>query len=195
MLEQLYQPFRHWSDNSPVWLMSDTHFLDVSCQLMDPNWPSPDVVCAYLADHIHRNDTVVHLGDVGSLDVWDSIWRPGRRPHEVIVTGNHDPGVTELARHFDEVYDGPIMVAPRLMLSHEPVVGLDWCFDIHGHDHDPRHVGGPRDLNIASNVFGYRLLTLRDFLRAGHLSRVPSIHRETIDNATARKAARQGLRR
>ena len=37
---------------------------------------------------------------------------------------------------FDEVYEGPLMVSDRLILSHEPIENLQpYLFNIHGHDH------------------------------------------------------------
>ena len=38
--------------------------------------------------------------------------------------------------HFDEIYTGPLFIAEKILLSHEPVYGLPWCLDIHGHDHN-----------------------------------------------------------
>ena len=90
MIEQLYEPFRHWSDTGSVFVISDTHFNDDDCALMDPNWIVPEEHTDIFRKSIHKNDTVIHLGDVGDLSVWDAIWKPGKRPHEVLITGNHD---------------------------------------------------------------------------------------------------------
>lgn len=90
---------------------------------------------------------------------------------------------------FDEVYEGALIVGEKLIFSHEPV-NIPWLYNIHGHD----HAGHKRDnhLNVCSDVIGYKPINLNQFLKAGNMSKVQTIHRETIDNATKRKAKRGG---
>lgn len=194
MIEQLYEPFRHWSDTGSVFIISDTHFNDDDCALMDPDWIAPEEHADILRKAIHKNDTVIHLGDIGDLSVWDAIWKPGKRPHEVLITGNHDVGVEELRKHFDEVFTGPIFVAEKLVLSHEPIQGLDWCMNVHGHDHCPRHHGDAHHVNLAANVCGWKPMNLGREIKGGLLSRQCGIHRMTIDGATAKKSQRERRR-
>jgi calcineurin-like phosphoesterase family protein len=190
MIEQLYEPFRHWGERGSVFVISDTHFHDADCAVMDPNWIAPEEHAEILRKAIHRCDTVIHLGDVGDLAVWDAIWKPGKRPHEVLVTGNHDVGVEELREHFDEVFTGPVFVAEKLVLSHEPIQGLDWCMNLHGHDHCPRHRGDAHHVNLAANVVGFVPLNLGHAIKGGLLAKQCGIHRVTINGATERKRAR-----
>lgn len=42
MITTLYEPFRHWSEGGSVYILSDTHFDDTDCKLMDPGWITPD---------------------------------------------------------------------------------------------------------------------------------------------------------
>ena len=42
MITTLYEPFRHWSDGGSVYILSDTHFDDADCKLMDPGWITPE---------------------------------------------------------------------------------------------------------------------------------------------------------
>lgn len=35
-----------------------------------------------------------------------------------------------------EIYTCPLFIADKILLSHEPVHGLTWCLNIHGHDHN-----------------------------------------------------------
>lgn len=35
MISSLYEPFRHWSDGGSVYFLSDTHFGDFDCKLID----------------------------------------------------------------------------------------------------------------------------------------------------------------
>lgn len=86
---------------------------------------------------------------------------------------------------FDEIYAGPLFIAEKILLSHEPIYGLPWCLNIHGHDH--RTVADCREdsthLNVAANVCGYRPIHLGKIIKNGILSDIPSIHCVTIDRA------------
>ena len=90
---------------------------------------------------------------------------------------------------FDEVYEGALIVGEKLIFSHEPV-DIPWLYNIHGHDHAGhiRH----NHLNVCSDVVGYKPINLNQFLKAGPMAKVQTIHRETIDRATKRKAKRGG---
>ncbi len=35
MIATLYEPFRHWSENGSVYILSDTHFGDADCKTID----------------------------------------------------------------------------------------------------------------------------------------------------------------
>ena len=89
---------------------------------------------------------------------------------------------------FDEVYSGPLFIGQKLLLSHEPI-HLDCAYNIHGHDHN----GLPRinHLNICADVTKGEPISLNKFLKSGFSSKVFSIHRETINNATIRKRKRE----
>jgi hypothetical protein len=80
-------------------------------------------------------------------------------------------------------------VGEKLILSHEPVE-IPWLYNIHGHDHAGRK--RKNHLNVCSDVIGYEPVNLNQFLKAGHLSKVQTIHRATIDKATQRKQKRGG---
>lgn len=90
---------------------------------------------------------------------------------------------------FDEIYEGALIVGEKLILSHEPV-DIPWAFNIHGHD----HAGAKRanHLNVCSDVIGYKPVNFNQFLKSGAMSKIQTIHRETIDKATERKRKRGG---
>ena len=90
---------------------------------------------------------------------------------------------------FDEVYEGPLMIAEKLILSHEPV-DVPWAFNIHGHIHDPKHKNDKRHFNVCSDVIGYVPINMNQWMKQGYLSHIESIHRTTIDFATERKRKR-----
>lgn len=88
---------------------------------------------------------------------------------------------------FDEVYSGPLFIGEKLLLSHEPVNGLLFCLNIHGHCHNYHydytdHQGG-RHLNIAADVVGYQPVELGKLIKCGAISGLPTIHRLTIEYA------------
>ena len=74
------------------------------------------------------------------------------------------------------------------MLSHEPVYGLPWCLNIHGHDHNNMepYREGCKHINMEANVCGYTPIKLEKIIKEGVLADVPSIHRMTIDRQVER---------
>ena len=82
------------------------------------------------------------------------------------------------------------MIGEKLFLSHEPV-HMPFAMNIHGHDHTIN--GDNKDwahLNVCSDVIDYTPINLNQLLKNGLISRVESIHRQTIDDATKRKKKR-----
>ena len=96
-------------------------------------------------------------------------------------------------RLFDEIYTGVLVIGEKLMLSHEPIKGCDWCMNIHGHDHARSHKNDIYHFNVCADVIGYEPINFNKFMKDGHLANIVSIHRDTIDNATAR-AKKRGYR-
>ncbi|MCR4612332.1 MAG: hypothetical protein K5644_10575, partial [Lachnospiraceae bacterium] len=86
MIQSLYEPFRHWSDGGSVFLLSDTHFDDSDCKLMDPNWITPEEQIKIINSIVRKGDTFVCLGDVGNAKYVPMI--NARR--KVLLLGNHD---------------------------------------------------------------------------------------------------------
>lgn len=96
-------------------------------------------------------------------------------------------------RLFDEVYSGVVVIGEKLMLSHEPIKGCDWCMNIHGHDHSRSHKNDKYHFNVNADVIGYDPINFNKFMKEGHLANIVSIHRETIDRATS-NARKRGYR-
>lgn len=96
-------------------------------------------------------------------------------------------------RLFDEVYEGPLMISEKLILSHEPV-DVPWAFNIHGHNHQ----GGSNDdhhFNVCADVIDYTPINFNQFMKSGFLSKVETIHRSTIDKATSKSKKRKGRKK
>lgn len=128
-------------------------------------------------------------------DVIDAMKRlyPGCRYTALEASGFHAPfewwDVYADNMLFDEVYEGPVMIGEKLILSHEPV-DVPWAFNIHGHD----HAGHERKnhLNVCADVIGYIPVNMNQFMKSGAMAHVDTIHRDTIDKATERKRKRGG---
>ncbi len=89
---------------------------------------------------------------------------------------------------FDEVYSGPIWIAEKILLSHEPI-DIPYAFNIHGHDHSNWFDNG-HHLNLCVEHIDYTPVSLIKLIKDGTFSKVDSIHRMTIDRATEKKLKR-----
>jgi len=181
MIRTLYPTFQHWSEKGSVYIISDTHFEDADCSFMDPHWISPARQIEIINEMAHKTDTLIHLGDVGN-PVWIGKLKAG---HKVLILGNHDQSAQKFKSYFDEIYTGPLFIAEKILLSHEPVYGLDWCLNIHGHDHSgmEEYRQGCKHINLAANVCGYIPINLGKVIENGVLSDIESIHRKVINKA------------
>ena len=188
MIQTLYKPFQHWSDGGSVYILSDLHFADADCKLMDSNWIEPEEQIKIINNMVRKNDTFVCLGDVGNAKYLSEI-KAGKK---ILILGNHD-AKGAYKDYFDEIYTGPLFIADKILLSHEPVFGLPWCLNIHGHDHNnvEPYMEGCKHINLAANVCGYTPVNLGKLIKDGILADIPSIHRITVDKAIERKTRRK----
>jgi calcineurin-like phosphoesterase family protein len=90
---------------------------------------------------------------------------------------------------FDEVYEGPLMIAEKLILSHEPV-DVPWAYNIHGHDHQGHK--RKNHTNVCVDVTGYQPINMNQWMKSGAMAHIETIHRTVIDKATERKKKRGG---
>lgn len=99
---------------------------------------------------------------------------------------------------FDEIYNGPLFISDKILLSHERI-DLPFCINIHGHEHCAESwfdlVGietvigmvQTASFNIAADVVDFKPIRLDEIVNKYPLKNVPNIHRITIDNATRDK--------
>lgn len=90
---------------------------------------------------------------------------------------------------FDMVFSGPVILGPKLLLSHEPI-DAKWIFCIHGHNHSGAKID-KYHLNVCADVIGYTPINLNQFLKSGALSKIQTMHRKTIDLATIKAHKRK----
>ena len=86
MIKSLYKTFQRWSERGSVYILSDLHLGDSDCKLMDENWISPEKQIEIINGMVHKNDTFICLGDVGSPEYAAKI----KAGHKVLILGNHD---------------------------------------------------------------------------------------------------------
>lgn len=102
------------------------------------------------------------------------------------------PGVYPYARIidnklFDEVYEGPLFISDKIILSHEPIK-LNFGINVYGHCHNGVHrtewANENTMFNVASNVIGYTPMRLDRLIKGTNCA---TIHRQTIDKAIFNK--------
>lgn len=191
MIKTLYPCFQHWSEKGSVYLVSDTHFKDFDREYMG-YYISEEDQFYLLNDTCHKNDTLIHLGDVGDLSYIKRL-----KCHKVLIMGNHDQSIEKMEETFDEVYSGPLWISDKIVLSHEPIDVEDCltfqpiAFNIHGHDHSGLY--RPYHLNIVPNKKGYAPWDLNAIIKQGFLKYIKNVHRVTIDAATEEKQYRESI--
>ena len=180
MIKSLYECFQHWCANGSIYIISDLHFDDFDCKLMDPDWITPVEQIGIINRLVRAGDTLICLGDVGEPTYVSQI----KAKQRILLLGNHDKPAL-YRDYFDEIYAGPLFISDRILLSHEPILGLPWCVNIHGHDHSQIEVNSDsRHINLAANVCDYTPVNLGNLIKEGLLSGVNNLHRMTIDRAS-----------
>lgn len=84
---------------------------------------------------------------------------------------------------FDEVYEGPLFISDRILLSHEPIL-FPWALNIHGHDHSNTQYNDEFHLNVCAEIIDYTPVSLKEIITSGKLRDIKDFHRATIDNRT-----------
>lgn len=180
MEKGLYDSFaERWYRGGSIWLYSDPHFSDPEMQYIRRNYIGDDEQIKRINSCIGKKDTLIILGDIGDVNQVKKL-----RGYKVLIMGNHDSGASNYKSFFDEVYEGPLWIADRLLLSHEPI-SLPFALNIHGHDHSGIE-RQPNCFNVCAENINYKPVCLKHILASDLRKNIDSIHRITIDNATER---------
>ena len=91
---------------------------------------------------------------------------------------------------FDEVYEGPLMINDRVILSHEPTQVPEYMFNIHGHTHALPYQYDDKHLNVCAEAIDYAPINMLKLFKNGLLKNTKTIHQTIIEDATERKAKR-----
>lgn len=185
MFRGLYDCFCHWYRGGNIWLYSDPHFADDEMKYIRKNYVGDDEQVRRINSKVGKKDTIIFLGDIGDQDFMRDI-----RGYKVLVMGNHDKGVKNYIECFDEVYEGPIMINNKIMLSHERV-DLPFIYSIHGHNHSDIMPKTASHLNVCAELIDYTPISLLTVLKEGWASKVDDIHRQTIDKAKEKSQDRE----
>ena len=174
MIKSLYPVFQHWSKTGSVWLFSDPHFDDSDTKVMNPNWIEPDEQIKILKECCPKNDTLILLGDIGNPEYIRQL-----KCYKVLISGNHDYGLSKYESYFDEMYGGPLFISDRIVLSHERLPYMPYALNIHGHHHNGHN--SDNYYSVCADVVDYTPVNLGKLIKSGILSKIPTIHRYTID--------------
>lgn len=91
----------------------------------------------------------------------------------------------------DLVFEGPLTLGEKIILSHEPIPNLFWALNIHGHDHSGPVNSDLYHYNVALSANNYQLTNFNQLLKSGPTAHIESLHRDTIDTA-AQRAKKRG---
>lgn len=187
---KLYPCFEHWKKFNNIWLYSDPHFSDPEMRYLRHNYVGDDEQINRINSKVGKCDLLIILGDIGNISCVSKL-----RGYKVLIKGNHDIGTSKYektidANLFDEVYEGPVMINKKLLLSHEPIE-MTYALNIHGHDHGRQFGKDIYHINICAEHINYTPVSLKSIIKDGGLSDIESIHRQTINEATKRKEKRE----
>ena len=190
MINHLYDQFKHWSyvnqqSKNCIYLYSDPHFGDEEMKYLRANYVGDEEQIKRINSKVSHNDTIIFLGDIGDINCIKKI-----HGYKILIMGNHERGASNYTGVFNEVYEGPVMISDRIMLSHEPLDLPPCIFNIHGHDHTLLY-HEDRHLNLCAEHINYTPVSLNKLIKDGLLKDTESIHRITIDHATERKLAKK----
>lgn len=76
---------------------------------------------------------------------------------------------------FDEVYEGPLIIGPKLILSHEPV-NVPFALNIHGHTHNKEYKNDNFHYCVCAEKLDYKPINLKHLIQMGILKNIKTIH-------------------
>ena len=195
----LHPCFKKWEYFDSIVFYSDPHFGDP--QMAKLRGISDEEQIKNINKTCGKKSVFVCLGDVGDLECIKKI-----RGYKVLIKGNHDDRGNDYYQRyrvldfdgpnfdnylFDEVYDGPIYINKKILLSHEPDPDEKHALNIHGHCHDLSYKNDENHFNVCAEHIGYIPVRLNDLVKSGKLANIITLHRDTINKATERKKKRK----
>lgn len=188
--DSLYAPFKHWAEGGSVYITSDPHFGDGAMYGKAIYGNAYDLFsnearAAIINKKLYKNDTLIILGDIGDIEGLKLL----KPCYKILILGNHDAGRGVYEEYFNEIYEGPLVISEKIILSHEPIL-IPGMINIHGHDHNSKEhyrVENGYHINTAGNLVDFTKLNLKHLIEAGVLKEAPSIHRLAIERQKEHK--------
>ena len=128
---------------SNIFITSDTHFWHTNIiKYCNRPFESVEEMNEKLIENwnsiVNKYDTVYHLGDFcigGRQQIYDLVHR--LKGNIKLIKGNHDSHSNKFFREcgFKEVYDLPILLNNKYLLSHTPINVSDYIINLYGHVH------------------------------------------------------------
>lgn len=181
MIPGLYDIFQERWVNGTVWIVSDTHFGDEELRAGVEGRPADLDIWKNIKSKVGKKDTLIHLGDVG-----DPFWIERIKGYKILIMGNHDLGKSNYTNIFDEVYEGPLFIGEKIVLSHEPLE-IPFAYNLHGHVHDKNAKTDNLHFNACLDVTDYNPINFNQLMKSGPTAKIESKHRQIINKATKRK--------
>lgn len=104
---------------------------------------------------LKENDELWVLGDLG----FSFEWIAELKCKKYLILGNHDKyTVSHYKQYFDEVYNHPVWLSPRICLSHYPERVDKDVVNVHGHLHNSK-LDLPNYINVNAAVIDYKPLS------------------------------------
>ena len=137
------------------------------------------------ASNYKRKEHILPASELNESSDMDFINRHYRKMHGSLI-GDYYFYDNHL---FDEVYEGPLFISDKILLSHEPI-DFPFALNIHGHDHSGKFLSDANHINVCAECIDYTPVNLKHIIEKGVLKNIDTIHRFTIDKATERKEIR-----
>lgn len=120
---------------------------------------------------VTKNHTVLFLGDLGRGEQLRE-YIPKMNGRKILILGNHDNYAKRFYNDlFDEVYDHPLFLTNRIVVSHEPIPVEPGVLNIHGHTHMVR-LKSEQHINICVEHTDYKPVRLKHYIgRLGDLEK------------------------
>lgn len=189
MYKGVYDCFARWFNEKRggIWFYSDPHFGDQEMMYLRKNYIGDDEQVARINSKVGKHDTLIILGDIGDKEYLKKI-----HAHIVLILGNHDAGVTTYEGYADEVYEGPLFISDKILLSHEPII-FPYAMNLHGHDHSNWYIKDDLHINLCAEHIDYTPISLKSMIKNGTFKNITNIHRATIDRATLTSRRREKI--
>ena len=120
------------------------------------------------------------LGDFGSLDylwVFNMLRNYGITVN--FILGNHDgsENISKFREYCDNVYEYPVYLSQKLVISHFPVAVYEDSINIHGHLHGSK-LQDKNHINASIHVTGYKPISEKQL--AAIYSQIPKFNRRFL---------------